>query len=204
MRAILFDIDGTLVQTGAADGACFAEAYRAVFSQAPASVSWDDYAHVTDWGILDEALGAARNRSSTLAERTAFERAYRDAWQQQYAFDPSSCTEVPGAAALIAWRLCPLAASYFIAAHRSVEPGHGVGLEAMGLSPLLDLEMRLGEGTGAALAIPLVEAAAKCLAEMATFTQAGVSERDEDGDVREAEHLDSSVVGLRSTDKGAR
>jgi nicotinate-nucleotide--dimethylbenzimidazole phosphoribosyltransferase len=88
---------------------------------------------------------------------------------------------ISGAAALIAWRLCPLAASYLVAAHRSVEPGHGVALEAMGLSPLLNLEMRLGEGTGAALAMPLVEAAAKCLAEMATFTQAGVSERDEDG-----------------------
>ena len=50
----------------------------------------------------------------------------------------------------------------------------------MGLSPLLNLEMRLGEGSGAALAMPLVEAAAKCLAEMATFSQAGVSERDED------------------------
>ncbi len=62
-----------------------------------------------------------------------------------------------------------------------MEPGHGVGLEAMGLSPLLNLEMRLGEGTGAALAMPLVEAAAKCLVEMATFAQAGVSERDEDG-----------------------
>ncbi|MFB3119151.1 MAG: nicotinate-nucleotide--dimethylbenzimidazole phosphoribosyltransferase, partial [Stenotrophomonas maltophilia] len=88
---------------------------------------------------------------------------------------------ISGAAALIAWRLCPLSVSYFVAAHRSVEPGHGVGLEAMGLSPLLNLEMRLGEGTGAALAMPLVEAAAKCLSEMATFTQAGVSERDEDG-----------------------
>ncbi len=101
MRAILFDVDGTLVQTGEADGPCFAQAYRAVFGQAPSSVSWEDYAHVTDWGILDEALGAARGRSSTLAERRAFEGAYRDAWQQHYESDPSSCTEVPGAAALI-------------------------------------------------------------------------------------------------------
>ena len=88
---------------------------------------------------------------------------------------------ISGTAALIAWRLCPLAAGYFIAAHQSVEPGHSVGLRAMGLSPLLNLEMRLGEGTGAALAMPIVEAAAKCLAEMATFAQAGVSERSEDG-----------------------
>ena len=53
-------------------------------------------------------------------------------------------------------------------------------MEAMGLNPLLDMGMRLGEGTGAALAIHLVEAAAKCLAEMATFEEAGVSERTDD------------------------
>ncbi|CAI8039918.1 Nicotinate-nucleotide--dimethylbenzimidazole phosphoribosyltransferase [Geodia barretti] len=86
---------------------------------------------------------------------------------------------ISGAAALIAWRLCPDIAQRYIAAHRSVEPGHNVGLQAMGLSPLLDMEMRLGEGTGAALAMPIVEAAAKCLAEMATFTEAGVSDGDD-------------------------
>ena len=87
---------------------------------------------------------------------------------------------ISGAAALIAWRLCPQIAQRCIAAHRSVEPGHNVGLQAMGLTPLLDMEMRLGEGTGAALAMHLVEAAAKCLAEMATFAEAGVSDRDDD------------------------
>ena len=87
---------------------------------------------------------------------------------------------ISGAAALIAWRLCPAIAGRMIAAHRSVEPGHNVGLEAMGLTPLLDMEMRLGEGTGAALAMHIVEAAAKCLAEMATFAEAGVSDRDDD------------------------
>ena len=71
----------------------------------------------------------------------------------------------------------PMARHYFIASHQSVEPGHQVGLDAMGLRPLLDLGMRLGEGTGAALAIHLVDAAARCLAEMATFAEAGVSER---------------------------
>ena len=86
---------------------------------------------------------------------------------------------ISGAAALIAWRLCPDIAERYIAAHRSVEPGHNVGLQAMGLSPLLDMEMRLGEGTGAALAMHIVEAAAKCLAEMATFAEAGVSDRDD-------------------------
>jgi nicotinate-nucleotide--dimethylbenzimidazole phosphoribosyltransferase len=87
---------------------------------------------------------------------------------------------ISGAAALIAWTMSPDARQYFIASHQSVEPGHRVGLEAMGLSPLLDLNMRLGEGTGAALAMHIVEAAARCLAEMATFAEAGVSERSED------------------------
>jgi nicotinate-nucleotide--dimethylbenzimidazole phosphoribosyltransferase len=87
---------------------------------------------------------------------------------------------ISGAAALIAWTMSPDARQYFIASHQSVEPGHRVGLEAMGLSPLLDLNMRLGEGTGAALAMHIVEAAARCLADMATFAEAGVSERTED------------------------
>ena len=87
---------------------------------------------------------------------------------------------ISGAAALIAWAMSPLAGSYFIASHQSVEPGHRVGLEAMGLKPLLDLGMRLGEGTGAALAMNIIEAAARCLAEMATFAEAGVSERSEE------------------------
>lgn len=87
---------------------------------------------------------------------------------------------ISGAAALIAWTMSPDARRYFIASHQSVEPGHRVGLEAMGLTPLLDMNMRLGEGTGAALAMHIVEAAARCLAEMSTFTEAGVSERTED------------------------
>ena len=86
---------------------------------------------------------------------------------------------ISGAAALIAWRLCPQIAERYIAAHRSVEPGHNVGLQAMGLSPLLNMDMRLGEGTGAALSMHIVEASAKVLAEMATFAEAGVSDRDD-------------------------
>ena len=86
---------------------------------------------------------------------------------------------ISGAAALIAWRIAPAARDYFIAAHQSVEPGHRVGLDAMGLTPLLDLGMRLGEGTGAALAMHLIEAAARCLSEMATFAEAGVSDRED-------------------------
>ena len=87
---------------------------------------------------------------------------------------------ISGAAALIAWLISPTARDYFIAAHQSVEPGHRVGLEAMGLTPLLDMGMRLGEGTGAALAMHLIEASARCLSEMATFAEAGVSERTEE------------------------
>ena len=93
---------------------------------------------------------------------------------------------ISGAAALIAWTMSPMARHYFISSHQSVEPGHQVGLDAMGLRPLLDLGMRLGEGTGAALAMHLVDAAARCLAEMATFAEAGVSERIEEDPDEEA------------------
>ncbi|MBN2312183.1 MAG: nicotinate-nucleotide--dimethylbenzimidazole phosphoribosyltransferase [Candidatus Hydrogenedentes bacterium] len=79
------------------------------------------------------------------------------------------------AGALLAHRLCPHAAEYMIASHRSDEPGHGPALAALGKRPLLDLGLRLGEGTGAALAMPLVEAAARILTEMASFDDAQVS-----------------------------
>ena len=84
------------------------------------------------------------------------------------------------AGALIAQGLCPLAMDYVIAAHRSVEPGHAIMLDHLNKRALLDLDLRLGEGTGAALSMHIVDAAARCLAEMATFAEAGVSERIED------------------------
>ena len=87
---------------------------------------------------------------------------------------------ISGAAALIAYAIAPNAAQSFIASHQSVEPGHRISLSHMGLEPLLELGMRLGEGSGAALAIPIVEAAAKCLSDMTTFAEAGVSEKIED------------------------
>lgn len=83
------------------------------------------------------------------------------------------------AAALIATALAPEVVGYLVAGHRSSEPGATIGLAHLGLTPLLDLDLRLGEGTGAALAIPLVQASARILSEMATFDSAGVSERDE-------------------------
>ncbi len=82
------------------------------------------------------------------------------------------------AAALIAAGLLPDVRSYLIASHQSVEIGHRAMHKHLGLTPLLDLEMRLGEGTGAALAFSLLEAACRILREMATFDEAGVSGRD--------------------------
>jgi nicotinate-nucleotide--dimethylbenzimidazole phosphoribosyltransferase len=81
---------------------------------------------------------------------------------------------IAGAAALVAQRLSPTAIDYCFAGHVSVEPGHRVALEALGLRPLVDLDLRLGEGTGAVLAYPLVRAAGATLREMATFDSAGV------------------------------
>jgi nicotinate-nucleotide--dimethylbenzimidazole phosphoribosyltransferase len=83
---------------------------------------------------------------------------------------------ITGAAALIAVRLCPAVRGYLIASHRSVEPGHLAILCDLGQRPLLDLEMRLGEGTGAVLAMHLVEASLRIVREMATFTAAGVTD----------------------------
>jgi len=83
---------------------------------------------------------------------------------------------VSGAAALIATRMAPQLCDFLIAAHVSSERGHRVVLRNLGLKPVLNLKMRLGEGTGAALAIFVVEAAVKALTEMATFAEAGVSE----------------------------
>ena len=82
---------------------------------------------------------------------------------------------ISGAGALIATGLAPQVRDYLIAAHQSVEVGHRLMLERLGLTPLFDLNLRLGEGTGAALGISLVEAAVRVLAEMATFAEAGVA-----------------------------
>jgi nicotinate-nucleotide--dimethylbenzimidazole phosphoribosyltransferase len=81
---------------------------------------------------------------------------------------------IVSAAALIARAIAPGSIAYCIAAHRSREPGHAVALDLLGLRPLLDLDLALGEGTGAALALPLIEAAARMVREMRTFAEAGV------------------------------
>ena len=85
---------------------------------------------------------------------------------------------ISGAAALIAVALAPRLRDFLIAAHVSAEAGHKVLLRHLRLKPLLNLGMRLGEGTGAVLGIFLAEAAARTLAEMSTFAEAGVSERE--------------------------
>lgn len=82
---------------------------------------------------------------------------------------------ISGTAALIANVIAPTTRDYMIAAHLSAERGHRAALDHLGLTPLLDLRMRLGEGTGAALAMPLIETAAATLSDMATFDEAGVS-----------------------------
>jgi len=82
---------------------------------------------------------------------------------------------ISAAAALAAARLCHECVDYILPSHVSIEVGHQVVLEELGLVPLFDLQMRLGEGTGAALSMSIVEAAARILSEMATFESAGVA-----------------------------
>jgi nicotinate-nucleotide--dimethylbenzimidazole phosphoribosyltransferase len=84
-----------------------------------------------------------------------------------------------GVAALVAARLRPALRDYLIAGHRSAEPAHGLVLTELGLEPLLDLRLRLGEGSGAALALPLVGLAARLHAEMSRFAEAGVERAPE-------------------------
>lgn len=85
---------------------------------------------------------------------------------------------ISGAATLAAIRICPAVASYVLPSHRSAEPGHTVILDALGLEPVLELDMRLGEGTGAALAFGIIDAACQMISGMATFAEAGVSQED--------------------------
>ncbi|GHD85342.1 nicotinate-nucleotide--dimethylbenzimidazole phosphoribosyltransferase [Streptomyces naganishii] len=82
---------------------------------------------------------------------------------------------IASSAALVAAALAPDALAACVAGHRSAEPGHTVALRHLGLEPLVDLGLRLGEGTGALLALPLLQSAARTLRDMATFDSAGVS-----------------------------
>jgi nicotinate-nucleotide--dimethylbenzimidazole phosphoribosyltransferase len=84
---------------------------------------------------------------------------------------------IAGAALLTAAQLVPAAVHFCFAGHRSTEPAARVILDTLGLEPILDLELRLGEGSGACLALPVLEAAARILGEMATFDAAGVTDK---------------------------
>jgi nicotinate-nucleotide--dimethylbenzimidazole phosphoribosyltransferase len=86
---------------------------------------------------------------------------------------------ISGAAALVALHMAPAIRPWLFASHRSAEPGHAVVLEALGVRPVLQLDMRLGEGTGAALAMELMDAACAVMSGMATFAEAGVAERED-------------------------
>ncbi|MFD7843303.1 nicotinate-nucleotide--dimethylbenzimidazole phosphoribosyltransferase [Nocardia sp. NPDC059764] len=90
------------------------------------------------------------------------------------------------AAALVADQLAPGARAWWIAGHRSSEPSHAIALERLDLEPLVDMNMRLGEGSGAVAALPLLRAAVATLGEMATFAEAGVSTADADTEAAEA------------------
>jgi nicotinate-nucleotide--dimethylbenzimidazole phosphoribosyltransferase len=85
---------------------------------------------------------------------------------------------ISGAAALLAAELVPEVKPYLIGSHQSVEIGHTVIYEHLEIEPLLNLNLRLGEGTGAVLAFHIIEAAARILDEMATFAEAGVSDKE--------------------------
>lgn len=89
---------------------------------------------------------------------------------------------VVGAAALLANTLSYRAREWWLAGHRSVEPAHNLVLERLRLTPVVDLQMRLGEGSGALVALPVLAAAAATLRDMATFTEAGVSDKPRDSD----------------------
>jgi nicotinate-nucleotide--dimethylbenzimidazole phosphoribosyltransferase len=105
-------------------------------------------------GLVGVILGAAKNRCPVVVDGF-----------------------ISSAAALVASRLAPLSASYMLASHLSHEQGHAKLLEAMGLGAMLQMDMRLGEGTGAVLCFNLIDAAGKIMKEMATFDSAGVSRR---------------------------
>lgn len=101
---------------------------------------------------------------------------------------------VVAAAALVADQAAPGAREWWVAGHRSAEPAHTLALRHLRLEPLLDFGMRLGEGSGAAVALPLIKAAVATLAQMATFEAAGVSDKA-GGDPTESETAESETAG---------
>jgi nicotinate-nucleotide--dimethylbenzimidazole phosphoribosyltransferase len=108
---------------------------------------------------------------------------------------------IAGAAALAAAALAPDATSACFAGHRSVEPGHAAALRHLGLRPLVDLDLRLGEGTGALLALPLLQSAARALRDVATFDSAGVTDKAEVAAETGTPGKAEDTAGAEATDK---
>ena len=148
----------------------------------------DDAGWIRKTAAVRDALAAAGRTSATRRDCCASSAAptsprWPASWRRPPSGAPLSCStgSSSGAAALVAERLRPGAAAWWLAGHRSPEPAHTAALAALGLEPLLDLGLRLGEGTGALLAVPLLQCAAASLA-MATFDEAGVSDRSPPAD----------------------
>jgi nicotinate-nucleotide--dimethylbenzimidazole phosphoribosyltransferase len=146
----------------------------------------DDAGLVRKQGLLEQALqryrahGGSDEPLAVLAEFGGFEIAMM-AGAMLAAAEAGMVILVDGfivtSAALTAAKLYPALTDYCVFCHRSAEPGHQAQLRALEAEPLLDLGLRLGEGTGAALAYPLVQAALSFLSEMASFESAGVAEK---------------------------
>jgi nicotinate-nucleotide--dimethylbenzimidazole phosphoribosyltransferase len=165
-----------------------AAAITAVLAAAPARVTTgrgtgvDDAAYAAKLAAVERAIALndpdAADGIDVLAKVGGFEVAFLAGIALGTAASSAICV-LDGypttAAALVAAALAPASVDYMLASHQSAEPGHRVALEHLGLRPLLDLQMRLGEGSGAALAMTLLDAALRIPREMATFDSAGVS-----------------------------
>jgi nicotinate-nucleotide--dimethylbenzimidazole phosphoribosyltransferase len=143
----------------------------------------DDEGLVRKRGLLAQALargGRPSDPAGVLAEYGGFEIAMI-AGAMLGAAEQRMLVVVDGfivtAAVLVAHAIAPAILPYCVFAHRSMEPGHALQLAHIGVEPLMELDLRLGEGTGAALAYPLIEAAVNFLDQMASFDSAGVSDR---------------------------
>jgi hypothetical protein len=118
---------------------------------------------------------------------------------------------VSGAAALLAEELAPGARAWWVAGHRSTEPAHSLVLEQLDMRPLLEMDMRLGEGSGATAAIPLLTMAVRVLTDMATFADAGVSGPDTgavepetaDPETTETESDETETTGTENAESAA-
>ena len=168
-----------------------AAAMTSVLASAPARVTTgrgtgvDDTAYAAKLAAVERAIAVnapdAADGIDVLAKVGGFEIAFLAGVALGTAASGAICV-LDGypttAAALVAAALAPASVDYMLASHQSAEPGHRVALEHLGLRPLLDLGMRLGEGSGAALAMTILDAALRIPREMATFDSAGVSRSD--------------------------